>query len=114
MVEREGSVGGSATGEAFYNFGAAGRCYFLAWLGVLFGWLERRSASPYACAFLGIVMSLLYFNIRGDWLAVPSQLATGSSPARRLPTRGHVVMPMRAHPGDSAESLPGRSAVSAS
>jgi hypothetical protein len=37
--------------------------------------LERRGVrTPYGCAVLGMVMFLFYFNIRGDWLAIPAQL----------------------------------------
>ena len=75
MDTREGAVGASATGEAYYNFGAAGPFIFYACVGMLFGWLERKGGrTPYGCAVLGIVMFLFYFNIRGDWLAVPAQL----------------------------------------
>jgi O-antigen polysaccharide polymerase Wzy len=75
MDTREGAVGASATGEAYYNFGAVGPFIFYMCVGVLFGWLERRGGrSPWGCAVLGMVMFLFYFNIRGDWLAVPAQL----------------------------------------
>jgi hypothetical protein len=75
MDSREGAVGASATGEAYYNFGPAGPFIFFACVGMLFGWLERKGVrTPYGCAVLGIVMFLFYFNIRGDWLAIPAQL----------------------------------------
>ena len=65
MDLREGAVGASATGEAYYNFGSVGPFIFFACVGALFGWLERRGGrTPYHCALLGIVMSLFYFNIR--------------------------------------------------
>lgn len=75
MDSREGPVGASATGEAYYNFGAAGPFIFYTCVGMLFGWLERSGArTSYGCAALGMVMFLFYFNIRGDWLAIPAQL----------------------------------------
>jgi hypothetical protein len=75
IVTREGAVGAAATGEAYYNFGAAGPFLFFAAVGLVFGWLERRAPlSPYACAVLGVVMFVFYFNIRGEWLPVPAQL----------------------------------------
>jgi hypothetical protein len=74
MDSREGAVGASATGEAYYNFGAAGPFIFFGCVGLLFGFLERTGGrTPYACAVLGMVMFLFYFNIRGDWLALPAQ-----------------------------------------
>ena len=76
MDIREGAVGASATGEAYYNFGPVGPFLFFACVGVLFGWLERRApATAYARVVLGTMMFLFYFNIRGDWLPVPAQIA---------------------------------------
>jgi hypothetical protein len=78
MDEREGAIGGSATGEAYYNFGPAGPALYFAAVGLLFGWLHRRHAhTPYGAAALGVVMLAFFFNIRSDWLAVPSQLGQG-------------------------------------
>jgi hypothetical protein len=75
MDSREGAVGASATGEAYYNFGPAGPFIFYACVGMLFGWLERRGErTSYGCAVLGMVMFLFNFNIRGSWLAIPAQL----------------------------------------
>jgi hypothetical protein len=74
----EGAVGTSALGEAYYNFGVVGPFIYFAWVGALFGWLERRAVgSPYYSALLGIMMSIFYFNIRGHWVAVPAQIAGG-------------------------------------
>jgi len=73
---REGPVGESSTGEAYYNFGPVGPFIYFACVGALFGWLERRAAAtPYHCALLGIVMNLFYFNIRGYWVNIPAQFA---------------------------------------
>jgi hypothetical protein len=73
---QEGTVGLSATGEAYYNLGSLGPFIYFAFVGLLFGWLERRAwKTPYACALLGIAMSTFYFNIRGHWLSVPGPLA---------------------------------------
>ena len=78
MDEREGSIGGSASGEAYYNFGPMGPFVVLAFVGALFGWLETlASRSVLGCASLGVVMSVFYFHIRGDWLAVPATIAEG-------------------------------------
>jgi oligosaccharide repeat unit polymerase len=72
MVGREGSVGTSATGESYYNFGVIGPFVFYLCVGLLFGVLERKaSESRYLAALLGITMFLFYFNIRGSWLPVP-------------------------------------------
>jgi oligosaccharide repeat unit polymerase len=77
MVERESAVGGSAVGEAYYNFGSFGPViYFLA-IGVLFGLMQRFHASPYGSAMLGMLIMPLYFNIRSDWLSVPAQIGQG-------------------------------------
>jgi hypothetical protein len=74
LMAREGSVGTSATGEAYFNFGAVGPFLFYGIVGALFGWLERRAGgSPYRRAQLGVAILLLYFNIRGEWLAIPAQ-----------------------------------------
>jgi hypothetical protein len=76
MESREGAVGASSTGEAYYNFGPVGPFIYFACVGALFGWLERRAAATsYGCAFLGVTMFLFYFNIRGDWLPIPAQVA---------------------------------------
>ena len=77
MDQRDGAIGGSATGEAFYNFGAIGPVLFFASVGILLGWLQQTRASPYSAAVLGVVMLTLYFNIRSDWLAVPAQIGQG-------------------------------------
>jgi hypothetical protein len=75
-IEQEGAVGLSATGEAYYNFGPAGPFLYFAFVGALFGWLERRaSRTPYHCAALGIAMGIFYVNIRSHWLSVPAQAA---------------------------------------
>lgn len=72
---REGSVGSSATGEAYYNFGPFGPFIFFGCLGALFGWLESRAGrGPYQAAILGVVMIVLYFEIRSEWLPVPGQI----------------------------------------
>jgi hypothetical protein len=78
MVQREGALGGSATGEAYYNFGIIGPFLYFAFVGALFGWLERFCTKTSAgCVALGIVMFVFYFNIRGNWLAVPATIAEG-------------------------------------
>jgi hypothetical protein len=77
MDEREGAIGGSATGEAFYNFGALGPVLYFGSLGILFGWLQRTPASPYSAAVMGVILLVLCFNIRSDWLAVPAQIGQG-------------------------------------
>jgi hypothetical protein len=78
MVQREGALGGSATGEAYYNFGIIGPFLYFAFVGALFGWLERYCTKTSAgCVALGIVMFVFYFNIRGNWLAVPATIAEG-------------------------------------
>jgi hypothetical protein len=77
MDEREGAIGGSATGEAFYNFGAFGPVLYFGTMGILFGWLQRIPASPYSAAAMGVVILMLCFNIRSDWLAVPAQIGQG-------------------------------------
>jgi hypothetical protein len=78
MGRREGSFGGSATGEAYYNFGPFGPFMFCACVGALFGWLEKRWVmTPAGCVALGIVMFVFYFHIRGDWLTIPATIAEG-------------------------------------
>jgi hypothetical protein len=78
MAEREGSVGQAATGEAYYNFGVLGPFIFFAGVGAMFGWLERRAwVTPYRTAMLGVVLFPFYWNIRGQWVGVPAQLAVG-------------------------------------
>jgi hypothetical protein len=78
MSDREGAVGASSTGEAYYNFGVVGPFLFYACVGMLFAWLERRAAAtPHACAVFGIVMFLMFFNIRGEWLPVPLRAVFG-------------------------------------
>jgi hypothetical protein len=75
MDGREGAVGGSATGEAYYNFGVVGPFIYFAGLGLVLGWLERSAGrSAYGCAILGSILLPLCFNIRGDWLALPAQI----------------------------------------
>ncbi len=76
-IVSEGAVGLSATGEAYYNFGSVGPFLYFGLLGMLFGWLERRAVTTrHGCALLGTMMFLFYFNIRGEWLPIPSQIAT--------------------------------------
>jgi hypothetical protein len=75
LMIREGPIGLSSTGEAYFNFGAIGPFMYFALVGALFGWLDRRALrSRYACATLGAVIILFYFNIRGEWLAIPATL----------------------------------------
>jgi hypothetical protein len=69
-------VGTAASGEAYYNFGPIGPFLFFGVVGLLFGWLERRSgAGPFRLAVLGIVMFAFYWNIRGEWIQLPAQIA---------------------------------------
>jgi hypothetical protein len=76
MGDREGSIGASSTGEAYYNFGAIGPLIFYALIGALFGWLDRGAAqSAYGGALLGIAMALFFFNIRDQWLPIPGRAA---------------------------------------
>jgi len=77
MVEREAALGGSATGEAYYNFGPFGPVIYFAGLGVLFGLLQRFDGSAYGSAMLGASILPLYFNIRSDWLSMPAQIGQG-------------------------------------
>ena len=78
MAEREGPFGASATGEAYYNFGAVGPFLVLTVLGALFGWLERAApTSVSGRVSMGAVMFALFFHIRGDWLAVPATIGEG-------------------------------------
>src|SRR5690606_7096895 len=80
IAAREGSVGTSAVGEAYYNFGAIGPFRMLFVLGIVCAWLESRARqTPYGCASLGVAMSVFFLNIRGQWLPVPAQLAFGST-----------------------------------
>jgi len=77
LVSRyEGAVGTSATGEAYYNFGAIGPFIYFGAVGALFGWLERRRRlSPERAAILGAMMIVFYFNIRAEWINVPVRIA---------------------------------------
>jgi hypothetical protein len=76
LVFREGAVGESATGEAYYNFGPIGPFLYYGLVGALFGWFERRAdASPFHTAALGIVVSIFAFNIRSHWVSVPAALS---------------------------------------
>lgn len=78
MTIREGSVGTSATGEAYFNFGPLGPFVYFGFVGLLFGWLHRRgSTTAYRCGLLGVVLLLFYWNIRGQWLTIPAQFAAG-------------------------------------
>jgi hypothetical protein len=78
LIELEGAIGLSATGEAYYNFGVPGPFLYFAFVGVIIGWLDRRaSKSPYHAAALGIVAAVMYFNIRSHWLFVPAQVTLG-------------------------------------
>jgi hypothetical protein len=78
MDEREGAVGGSVTGEAYYNFGPIGPFVVLTFVGVLFGWSETLAMRSVAgCVTLGIVMSPFLLHIRGGWLPVPATIAEG-------------------------------------
>ena len=80
FISGVGAVGLSAVGEAYYNFGPAGPLMYCAALGLLFGWLERRAPlTPYHGALLGIASIVLFFNIRGDWLAVPARIGMAAS-----------------------------------
>jgi hypothetical protein len=78
MDERQGAVGGSAAGEAYYNFGMLGPLLYFGAVGALFGWLEWRvRRTPYTIASFAVVMLGLCFNIRSDWLAVPASIGEG-------------------------------------
>jgi O-antigen polysaccharide polymerase Wzy len=76
LMVREGPIGLSATGEAYFNFGSVGPFIYFGFVGLLFGWLDRRATrSPYDCAALGAVMFLFFFNLRSEWYAIPAALA---------------------------------------
>jgi O-antigen polysaccharide polymerase Wzy len=93
MDEREGPFGGSATGEAYYNFGPLGPFVVLAFVGALFGWLENvalRSAS--GCVILGVVMFVFFFHIRGDWLPIPASIGQGLIILAGCQFLGHFVL----------------------
>jgi hypothetical protein len=77
MVERESAVGGSATGEAYYNFGTIGPVIYFTGISLLFGLLTRLGPSAYNSAMLGAAILPLYFNIRSDWLSVPATIGQG-------------------------------------
>jgi hypothetical protein len=77
MVERESAVGGSATGEAYYNFGPIGPVLYFAGISLLVGLLTRLNRSAYGSAMLGAAILPLYFNIRSDWLSVPATISQG-------------------------------------
>lgn len=78
MDDRQGAVGGSATGEAYYNFGLLGPVLFFGAIGALFGWFEWHSRrTPYTIAAFAVVVLGLCFNIRSDWLAVPASIGQG-------------------------------------
>ena len=75
---REGSVGTSAVGEAYYNFGILGPIIYFGILGRLFGWADRRAPdSPYRLAILCVLMTQFYWNIRGSFLSIPLQTTVG-------------------------------------
>ena len=75
---REGPVGASSTGEAYYNFGPLGPLLFFGCVGALFSALERRAAgSGYRTALLGVILFPFFWNIRGQWIPVPAQVAAG-------------------------------------
>lgn len=93
MPAREGPFGGSSTGEAYYNFGASGPLIFGFFMGLLFGWLERRWAStPKGAAVLGAIMLVLFFHIRGGWLAVPLLIAEGLAMVAACSLLGRLVL----------------------
>jgi hypothetical protein len=78
IATREGAVGESATGEAYYNFGPIGPFLFYGCVGLLFAGLDRwASTSAYASAVLGVAVFALYFNIRSGWLWVPAHIGLG-------------------------------------
>jgi hypothetical protein len=80
MSQRVGAVGHSATGEAYYNFGIAGPVVFFGGVGMLFGWIERHARKhAYLTAGAGLAMGVFFFNIRGHFLSVPAEIATGSA-----------------------------------
>ncbi len=78
-ISLEGAVGLSATGEAYYNFSVAGPFIFYALVGALFAALERQAhRTPHRAVLLAIVMLVMLFNIRGEWLPVPARLGLGA------------------------------------
>jgi hypothetical protein len=96
MDTREGAVGGSSTGEAYYNFGSVGPFLFFTFVGLLFGILERwaRWTTTYGCAIMGSMMFLFFVNIRSDWLAVPSQIVLALALIGSCQVLGRLI-PMR-------------------
>jgi hypothetical protein len=91
MVERDGALGGSATGEAYYNFGPIGPVIYFTGIGLLFGLLPRLNASAYGSAMLGVAIVPLYFNIRNDWLSVPAMIGEGMAAIALCYFLGRVV-----------------------
>jgi hypothetical protein len=78
MVEREGAVGTSTVGEAYYNFGVPGPVIYFTAIGLLLGWLDRRAAgSHFGLASMGWIIMVIYWSIRGQFLAVPAQITAG-------------------------------------
>lgn len=75
MHSREGAVGTSTVGEAYYNFGIFGPVIYFSAIGMLLGWLNRRAFfSQYRLAILGSVTMVVFWSIRDQFLAVPAQI----------------------------------------
>jgi oligosaccharide repeat unit polymerase len=72
MYRREGAVGTSTVGEAYYNFGIFGPLIYFTAIGMLLQWLvDRVRISNYGLAALGCVVLPIYWSIRSQFLMVP-------------------------------------------
>lgn len=78
VLRRIGAIGFSPVAEGVVNFGLVGAAGFLALVGAVLGFLDRRSPTTANLALVAIVLVPLLVNTRNAFVPMPLQLALGS------------------------------------
>ncbi len=77
VLTRVGPIGGSPIAEGYHNFGLAGVVGVMMVIGIVIGFLSRRTSTLYSDAVLGVVLVPLFTDIRNSSAVVIPQVALG-------------------------------------
>lgn len=78
VVQRVGPIGFSPVAEGIVNFGIAGAAGYMAIVGALLSWLDRRRTTVSLLVLIGVTLVPLLIQTRNSFVAVPSHLAFGA------------------------------------
>lgn len=111
VVQRVGPIGFSPVAEGVVNFGIFGAAGYMAIVGILLGWLDRRTSRVSMLVLVGVILVPFLIQTRNAFVGVPAQLAFGlvvwvcvlRPPAQR-PTRAAAAQ--RPHPSAASKAEP--------